>query len=471
MPEQTGKALRDAGNAGDVVGLAHELEQAGVMVAALGDVEDGVTESLEGRGERRHVFAQPAGQLDSAIVEAFDPDPQQRCPQGEGDEPLCGHPSRIIVGRRRTWKQSLEPLALIGSPDQMPVQEPDLIHVQILKGASSVDRSRLLVAVVGVAGIGHWEAEGRPWGQRKSGHAPMRKQRSRFDYFRFTEQAVRLRRVAVDEAMENTAAEELGVRILQQLKQGGQKTVLLVERGSDQYVMKVISTGSSQPDALKRATREVELLSKINHPNVVKVASSLLELGEPPEGVAWLEDFLDGEDLGDAIASRWEWDEVKQMATEIARGLAEMHDIRVVHRDLSANNIRRLAAGGFVVMDPGYARHTGKSQLTAAGQPGTPGFLSPEHLQNYSGAPTAASDVFCVGILMHLALTSDLAIPFTGDLGDYAARLAAVQVTDIKLTRPDLADDAVAVIRRCLHPQPARRYRNGRRLTEALEAL
>ena len=271
--------------------------------------------------------------------------------------------------------------------------------------------------------------------------------------------------------MEDAAANGLEVTVVQRMKQGGQKTVLLVEQGSGQYVMKVMTTGPSQPDALKRATREVELLSKIDHPNVVKVASDLLELGEPPLGVAWLEEFLEGDDLGDAITTPWDWNATKQMATEVARGLAEMHGMKVVHRDLSANNVRRLTTGSFVVMDPGYARHTGRSQLTAAGQPGTPGFLSPEHLQSYSGAPTAASDVFCVGIFMHLALTKDLPIPFTGDVGDYAVRLAGVQVADIKSARPDLSDEATAIIRRCLHPQPARRYRNGRQLTGVLEAL
>lgn len=277
--------------------------------------------------------------------------------------------------------------------------------------------------------------------------------------------------MAVDKAMEDGAANALGVTVSQRLTQGGQKTVLLVEQGTDTFVMKVMSTGPSLPDALKRATREVELLKRIDHPNVVKVASDLVELGEPSQGVAWLEEFLEGEDLADAITTPWDWDETKEMALAVARGLSEMHRIRVVHRDLSARNIRRLTSGGYVVMDPGYARHTGRSQLTAAGQPGTPGHLSPEHLHRYSGAPTAASDVFCVGILVHLALTKGLPIPFTGDIGDYATRLAAVQVDDIKAARPDLDDATVAVIRRCLHPQPARRYRNGDRLAEALEAL
>jgi serine/threonine protein kinase len=277
--------------------------------------------------------------------------------------------------------------------------------------------------------------------------------------------------VAVDQQLIDAAAGALNVTVVEALKEGGQKTVLLAERTGERFVMKVIATGSTLPDALKRATREVELLKSIDHPNVVKVASELVELGETPDGVAWLEEHLEGEDLSEALTERWEWDGTKAMALDVARGLSAMHDVKVVHRDLSPNNVRRLTTGRHVVMDPGYARHTEKSQLTGHGQPGTPGFLSPEHLQAYSGAPTAASDVFCVGILMQLALTTELPIPYTGNQGDYAARLAAVTVTDIETARQDLDAPVLDAIRRCLHPQPARRFRNGSRLAGALENL
>lgn len=269
----------------------------------------------------------------------------------------------------------------------------------------------------------------------------------------------------------NAAAAALNVTVVEALKEGGQKTVLLVECSGERFVMKVISTGSTLPDALKRATREVELLKRIDHPNVVKVASDLVELGEIPDGVAWLEELLEGKDLSDVLGEQWGWDATKAMALDVARGLSAMHDVKVVHRDLSANNVRQLITGDYVVMDPGYARHTEGSQLTGHGQPGTPGFLSPEHLQAYSGAPTAASDVFCVGILVQLALATESPIPYTGNQGDYMARLAAVTVTDITAARPDLDAPVVEAVRRCLHPQPARRFRNGSRLAAALELL
>jgi serine/threonine protein kinase len=274
--------------------------------------------------------------------------------------------------------------------------------------------------------------------------------------------------MTVDQGLIDTASQSLGVTVVKPLKQGGQKTVLEVDEGGTPRVMKVISIGSSAPDALKRAQREVELLKSVSHPNVVKVASDLVELGEPVEGVAWLEELLDGADLSDILTAAWDWPDVKGMATDIAEGLGALHAVKVVHRDLSANNVRRRSAGVFVVMDPGFARHTQASDLTVGGQPGTPGFLSPEHLQAFSGSPTPASDVFCVGILMQLALTGEAPIPYTGDLSDYLNRLRNVETIDIQAARPDLDQTVVDLIRRCLHPQPARRFRNGTDLAKAL---
>lgn len=275
----------------------------------------------------------------------------------------------------------------------------------------------------------------------------------------------------VDDALIESAAEALGVEVVAPLKQGGQKTVLLVRSGAVTHVMKVIAIGVSNPDAFRRAERETDLLLGVNHPNLVRLTSELVELGDPCIGVAWLEQHLDGEDLGELVSSPWSWDDTRRMAIDISRGLGALHGVKVVHRDLSANNIRRVTDGHFVVMDPGYARHHKRSELTVGGQPGTIGFMSPEHLQSYSGAPTPASDVFCVGILSFLVLTGRLPIEFTGDIADYAARLLAVEVPDIATLRTDLPVDAVSIVNRCLHPQPARRYRNGTRLAEALESL
>jgi serine/threonine protein kinase len=274
----------------------------------------------------------------------------------------------------------------------------------------------------------------------------------------------------VDDSIIEDAAKLLGVTRVNQLKGGGQKAVEVVDLEGESLVMKVISVGSSEPDKLRRAEREVDLLASIDSDYVVAVASRLVEVGEPVTGAAWLEEHLDGEDLADKVGAPWDWSATRSMALDVAKGLAAAHEKKVVHRDLSAGNVRGLSDGTYKVMDFGFARYTLRSGLTMGGQPGTPGFASPEHLQGYSGGPTAASDVFALGILMYLALTGEQPIAYRGDDADYFRRLAAVQMDDIGVKRPDLTDDQMNLVRRCLHAQSARRYLNGGMLADALEA-
>ncbi|MBT2208691.1 serine/threonine-protein kinase [Actinomadura sp. NEAU-AAG7] len=276
----------------------------------------------------------------------------------------------------------------------------------------------------------------------------------------------------VSKELIKSALSALGVEDEGEIARGGQKVVHRVRTNHLPLVLKVIMVTSTGAAELRRAEREVELLASLDSPHVVRVASGLVELGDPISGAAWLEEFLDGEDLTGLLYRRqWTWEETARLGLEIAKGLGVGHAKGVVHRDLSSNNIRRVSDGTYKVMDFGFARHTLRSGLTVAGQPGTAGFLSPEHLQSYSGSPTAASDVFCVGILMYAALTKRLPIPYSGDDTDYLHRLSAIDIIDIGKLRPDLKPQHQALIKRCLHHQPARRYLNGVRLAAALEEV
>ena len=276
----------------------------------------------------------------------------------------------------------------------------------------------------------------------------------------------------VDPALIADACVALGVTDLSSIgAPGGQKAVRHVSNAGNDLVMKVIAIRSSSPTVLLRAEREVALLSSLGSPHVVKVESDLITVGAPPVGAAWLEEYLDGEDLTAHLGHQWPWDEAVELGYQVADGLAVAHEAGVIHRDLSPNNVRRLSNGTYKVMDFGFARFTLRSGLTVAGQPGTPGFLSPEHLNAYSGVPMPASDVFGVGILMYTALTGSLPIPYLGDDADYLDRLSRVVVEDIGIRRPDLSMEQQAAVRRTLHPQPARRFVNGRRLADVLETL
>ncbi|GAA4421889.1 hypothetical protein GCM10023169_15410 [Georgenia halophila] len=266
------------------------------------------------------------------------------------------------------------------------------------------------------------------------------------------------------------ACVRLGVKLLRPLVEGGQKQVHVVTHPDGaESVLKLIDLGlAADPAALERARREVDLLKSVEHPNVVSVSSELELLGDPPAAVFWLEDYLDGQDLRYSTFG-WPLEHLLALGTDVAAGLGALHAQKVIHRDLSPGNVQRLASGKFVVMDPGFAKHTLRSGLTIGGQPGTPGFMTPEHVQAFSGAPTAASDVFGCCALVYLAATGQPPIPHKGDDFEYLRRLRAAEHAALQDVRPDLPEGFVAVVERGLHPQPARRYRNGSALQRAFE--
>ncbi|WP_299519027.1 serine/threonine-protein kinase [uncultured Serinicoccus sp.] len=253
---------------------------------------------------------------------------------------------------------------------------------------------------------------------------------------------------------------------------GGQKAVRRVSRDGQTFVLKVVALELTTDETLKRAEREVQLLASIDNPNVVRVESELIELGSPVSAAAWVEEYLDGEDLGNLLdGTQWPWDDAKTMGVQVANGLAVGHKKSVIHRDLSANNVRRLSDGTYKVLDFGFARHTLRSGITVAGQPGTRGYLTPEHLNSYSGGPMQMSDVFQVGILLYTTLSGVSPYPWNGDDYEYFSRLQSGAMTSLAHHRPDLQDAQVNAVQRALHPQPARRFRDAGALRDALEAL
>lgn len=263
----------------------------------------------------------------------------------------------------------------------------------------------------------------------------------------------------------------LGVTNLSVQITGGQKTVAFAERSGQRTVVKLIELVPPYAIvALERARREVGVLAAISHPNVVRLESGLVELGTPVVAVCWLEEYLDGADLDTFLYTLRDWDDAAAMAREVFAGLGAFHANGAVHRDLSPRNMRRLSGGSYKVMDPGVARIIAETTITGPVDPGTPGFMSPEHVSP-AARPTFASDVFSVGILMYHALTGQSPIPFVGDRADYFRRLMSDQAASLAVLRPDLTPGRVRFVDRCLQRQSARRFFDADEALAALTAL
>jgi len=118
-----------------------------------------------------------------------------------------------------------------------------------------------------------------------------------------------------------------------------------------------------------RFRTEAQLLGKLRHPNIVDVT----DFGEAsPEGEFFLAmELLEGESLADRIdrQKHLESNESVSIAADIARGLAAVHAVGIVHRDVKPENIflARSPTGSIVpkLLDFGLAK---LAQTSASGQ-------------------------------------------------------------------------------------------------------
>lgn len=252
------------------------------------------------------------------------------------------------------------------------------------------------------------------------------------------------------------------------LTSGGQKIVLTGELAGAKAVAKIVLVpdGPAAATVIERAHREVELLAAVSSPNVVAVLTDAVEIGDRPDAVCWAEECLSGGDLTTLLHTPWAEEEVWNLLSDLATGLTACHELEVVHRDLSPGNVRRTDVGRFVLMDPGLARHLAKTALTGHFQPGTTGFMSPEHAPG--GRPIPASDIFALGVLAFLALTTNLPVSPGTDDADYYRRLRTEQCPDVKSLRRDISDELAMIVNRCLHRQSARRFLDGAELSSAI---
>ena len=111
-----------------------------------------------------------------------------------------------------------------------------------------------------------------------------------------------------------------------------------------------------QEMGLRRLRREVGLLARARHPNIVELLGTCLQ----PPNLAILTEYVRGYSLGALI---WHYPQSittgmkRSIPLQVARGMAYLHSLNIMHRDLSSNNILiDLPTGTAKVCDFGLAR-------------------------------------------------------------------------------------------------------------------
>jgi serine/threonine protein kinase len=205
-----------------------------------------------------------------------------------------------------------------------------------------------------------------------------------------------------EEESENLAGHQVGrYRLLREIGGGGMGTVYEAE---DSQLGRRVAVKLLPPEysrdrrAKERFLREARAAAAVDHPNLCTVHDA----GESEGRLYIVLSFYEGETLRDRIRrGPLPLAEAREVAIQVARGLARAHEAGIVHRDIKPANVMLPRRGEAKILDFGIARLQGDEvSLTRTGASwGTPAYMSPEHAR---GEPVdGRTDVWSLGVMLY----------------------------------------------------------------------
>jgi serine/threonine protein kinase len=264
--------------------------------------------------------------------------------------------------------------------------------------------------------------------------------------------------------------------ILDRLGAGGMGTVYKARHRRMKRIVaiKVLSPAISEnPSFVQRFQREVEVVARLNHPNVMLA----YDADECEIGHFLVMEFIDGRDLGEIVKTdgAMTMRDAVDCTLQSARALDYAHSQGIVHRDIKPANLMRDKNGVVKVMDLGLARVAGSlsipgedSGLTREGSiAGTVDFMSPEQAVNTKTADQRA-DVYSLGCSLFYLLTGRHV--YAGDtLMEKLLAHRKTPVPVISAIRKDVPAEIDAIFARMVAKKPQDRYQTMSEVVAALE--
>ncbi len=259
----------------------------------------------------------------------------------------------------------------------------------------------------------------------------------------------------------------LGHRFVRELAVGGTSMVYLAEseRAGDMVVLKVLRDGpEAGPEHVQfaRFLQEHELISKVRHPNVVRI----YDLGIADDHAFIAMEYFPRGDLRARIARPLPPGVALAYLAQLASALDVVHAVGVLHRDLKPGNIMLRADDSLAIIDFGLAKESDpKTDITSTGEIfGTPYYMSRE--QGHGQALDERSDLYSLGVIFYEMLTHKKPYLAPTPMGViYLHGNAPLPVLDGELAA------CQPLLDRLLAKNPADRFPNARALIDAIAEL
>lgn len=241
--------------------------------------------------------------------------------------------------------------------------------------------------------------------------------------------------------------------------------------------VKLLSGGDLTQEMISRFEREVQITSRLTHPNTVEI----YDYGRTDAGeFYYVMEFIDGITLADLVEKHGPIKPARAVhfLKQVCASLIEAHEEGIIHRDIKPLNVMICKRGGdydvVKVLDFGLVKNviaddalklTGKDLVR-----GTPMYISPERLRNPSIA-TPASDLYSIGVLAFNLLSGK--DPYRGasslDIAEQALHGEPLRLRDVM--GDEIPEELDEIVWKCMQKDSADRPASARELLDSLEQL
>ncbi len=257
-------------------------------------------------------------------------------------------------------------------------------------------------------------------------------------------------------------------QLLEELGKGGMAFVyrardLMLER----YVgVKILREDYSRDPAFQeRFRQEARAAANLTHPNIVTVHDFGLDAGK----LFIVMEYVPGTDLKTLLQQRGRFtpEEALPLVIQACAGIGYAHRAGLVHCDVKPQNMLVTPDQRLKVADFGIARALASIRPDEQSDVvwGSPQYFSPE--QASGAAPSPASDVYSLGVVLYEMLTG--ALPFNATTATELARLHMdVQPPLLTEMLPDISPILEQILLKVLSKEPSARYRTADQLGRVL---
>ena len=265
-----------------------------------------------------------------------------------------------------------------------------------------------------------------------------------------------------------------GYEVIRELGEGGMSVVYLCRhRVLDRLVaVKVLHEHLSRNEKVKeRFITEAKLMSKLDHPNVIKVTDFLTFSNR----VGFVMEYIDGRALDDIIGREVgpiPFEKALPIFNQVLDGVAYAHSNGVIHRDLKPSNVLVTSTGVAKITDFGIAKLLGGGSKTKTGtQLGTICYMAPEQIVSSKDVDKRA-DIYSLGLTLYEMLAGRLPFDKEEDTTEFSVMNSIINgnIPDPRDFYPHIPQWLVSVVMKACSVNKEDRYNSCEEFQNALNS-